>query len=90
MPSTSAIAVAPRPASIDIFSASRTSSLSYATENHFVLKLSIGQPCVTLSLNAYRPDHDERHVDERERQGDGATRSRYRVRRDSTITLTAT
>ncbi len=52
VPSTSATAVAPRPASTESFSASRTSSLSNATENHFVLKFSIGQPCVTLSLNA--------------------------------------
>ena len=30
-------------------------SLWYATENHFVEKFSIGQLCVTLSLNAYSP-----------------------------------
>ncbi len=52
VPSTRATAVAPRAASTESWSASRTPSLWYATENHFVEKFSIGQLCVTLSLNA--------------------------------------
>ena len=35
----------------ELCSASRTPSLWYATENHFVEKFSIGQLWVTLSLN---------------------------------------
>ena len=52
VPSTSAIAVAQSAAMTEILSASRTSSLSNATENHFVLQSSIGHACVTCSLNA--------------------------------------
>ena len=53
MPSTTAIPVAPA-ASTELQGVADI-LVVLATENHFVLKLSMGQPCVTLSLNAYRP-----------------------------------
>ena len=41
------------PPGADSQSASRTAGSWYASLNHFVEKLSIGQRCVMLSLNAY-------------------------------------
>ena len=53
VPRTSASTVAPSAACTDISSASRTLRVvAHATLNHFVEKSSIGQRCVTLSLNA--------------------------------------
>ena len=52
VPSTSAIAVAPRPALSEVHSASRTPGLWNAFENHSVVKPSIGQLCERDSLKA--------------------------------------
>ncbi len=52
VPSTSAMAVAPRPALTEVQSASRTPGLSKALENHSVVSPSMGQLCERDSLNA--------------------------------------
>ena len=51
-PSTSATAVAKRPARSDSQSASRTSSSFQASENHFVVKPGIGQLWMFEELKA--------------------------------------